>query len=53
LPNVVTLKADIFDNYFYRTAAGCNIWQRRKYRLKKSRVQQSPIRCPSSFFLLP
>jgi hypothetical protein len=24
LPNVVTLKADIFENYFYRAAAGCN-----------------------------
>jgi hypothetical protein len=54
VPSVVTLKADLFENYFGKGRR----WlqpksERRKYRLKKPRGELSRIRCPSFFSLLP
>lgn len=54
LPNVVTLKADIVESYFYRVAAGCNRKANAESTDLKSREwnsRASVALLPFSFFL--
>jgi hypothetical protein len=51
LPSVVTLKADLFEDCFYRGVAGCNIWRTQKVQIEKA--ESGTLAHPLPFFLFP